>query len=122
VNHNGWYLQDVVRTPDAPRGALEGSMALALDTFRDEDFEFVSNGPLPFWRPHELWSDPDQLGAIGNHVLKFFDRQYRFHGINQFRSKFEPDRVSPLYVLRTKRLITPTVAHSLTKQLNARVQ
>jgi lysylphosphatidylglycerol synthetase-like protein (DUF2156 family) len=121
VSAQGWYLQDVVRTPDAPRGALEGSMSLALDTFRDEGFTFVSNGPLPFWRPHELWSDPDQLGAIGNRVLKFFDRQYRFHGINQFRSKFEPDRVSPLYVLRTRRLITPSVARSLTKMLNTRL-
>jgi lysylphosphatidylglycerol synthetase-like protein (DUF2156 family) len=121
VSAEGWYLQDVVRTPDAPRGALEGAMALALDTFRDEGFTFVSNGPLPFWRPHEFWSDPDQLGAIGNRVLKFFDRQYRFHGINQFRSKFEPDRLSPLYVLRTRRLITPSVARSLTKMLNTRL-
>lgn len=121
VSAEGWYLQDVVRTPDAPRGALEGAMALALDTFRDEGFSFVSNGPLPFWRPHEFWSDPHQLGAIGNRVLKFFDRQYRFHGINQFRSKFEPDRLSSLYVLRTRRLITPSVARSLTKMLNSRL-
>jgi lysylphosphatidylglycerol synthetase-like protein (DUF2156 family) len=121
VSSQGWYLQDVVRTPDAPRGALEGAMALALDTFRDEGFSFASNGPLPFWRPHEFWSDPDQLGAIGNRVLKFFDRQYRFHGINQFRSKFEPDRLSPLYVLRTRRLITPGAGRSLTKMLNSRL-
>ncbi|HVB50724.1 MAG TPA: phosphatidylglycerol lysyltransferase domain-containing protein [Acidimicrobiales bacterium] len=122
VSSEGWYLQDIVREPDAPRGALEGAMALALDTFRDEGFTFVSNGQLPFWRPHEFWSDPDQLGAIGNRVLKFFDRQYRFHGINQFRSKFEPDRLSPFYVLRTRRLVTPGVARSLTKMLNTRLR
>jgi len=121
VSGDGWYLQDIVRTPDAARGALEGAMALALDTFRDEGFTFVSNGPLPFWRPHESWSDPYQLGAIGNRVLKFFDSQYRFHGINQFRSKFEPDRLSPLYVLRSRRLITPSVARSLTKMLNGKM-
>jgi phosphatidylglycerol lysyltransferase len=121
VSKNGWYLQDIVRTPDAPRGALEGAMALALDTFRDEGFVVASNGPLPFWRPHEEWNEPHELGAIGNIVMKFFDRQYRFHGINQFRSKFESDRTSPLYVLRTRRLVTPGVARSLTKVLNKRL-
>lgn len=118
VSRRGWYLQDIVRLPDAPRGALEGAMAFALDTLRDEGFAFASNGPLPFWRPDQQWSDPDQLGAIGNRVLRFFDRQYRFGGINQFRSKFEPDRIIPLYVLRSRRLITPGVARSLTALLN----
>jgi lysylphosphatidylglycerol synthetase-like protein (DUF2156 family) len=110
VSHEGWYLQDIVRSPEAPLGALEGAMSLALDTFRDEEFAFASNGPLPFWRPHDHWSDPHELGAIGNGVIKFFDRQYRFAGINQFRSKFEPDRTIPLYVLRSRRLVTPNVA------------
>ncbi len=118
VSRDGWYLQDVVRTPEAPRGALEGAMALALDTFRDEGFTFASNGPLPFWRPHEAWTDPDQLGAFGNQILKFLDSQYRFRGINQFRSKFEPDRATPLYTLRSRRMITPSVGRSLTQVLN----
>lgn len=95
-------------------------MALALDTFRDEGFAFASNGPLPFWRPNEQWTDPHQLGAVGNRVLRFFDRQYRFRGINQFRSKFEADRTIPLYVLRTRGVITPRVARSLIQLLNTR--
>jgi phosphatidylglycerol lysyltransferase len=118
VNKDGWYLQDIVRAPDAPRGALEGAMAFALDTFQKEGYAFVSNGPLPFWRPDESWSDPHKFGFIGNQVTNFFNRQYRFRGINQFRSKFDPDRVEPLYVLRSRRLITLGVARSLTKLLN----
>lgn len=118
VNQDGWYLQDIVRAPDAPRGALEGAMAYALDIFQKDGYGFVSNGPLPFWRPDERWSDPHQFGVIGNHVTNFFNRQYRFRGINQFRSKFDPDRVEPLYVLRSRRFITLGVARSLTKLLN----
>ncbi len=120
VSNAGWYLHDIVRHRDAPRGALEGSMALALDTFRDEGFAFASNGPLPFWRPSDSWSDPDQLGMFGNRVLKYFDHQYRFQGINQFRSKFEPDRTMPLYVLRSPKFITPGIGHSITQLLNKR--
>ena len=120
VSNEGWYLHDIVRHPEAPRGALEGSMALALDTFRDEGFAFASNGPLPFWRPSESWSNPDQLGVFGNRVLKYFDHQYRFQGINQFRSKFEPDRTMPLYVLRWPKFITPGIGRSIIQLLNKR--
>jgi phosphatidylglycerol lysyltransferase len=118
VNERGWYLQDIVRLPGAPRGSLEGAMALALDTFRDAGYEFASNGPLPFWRPEDGWSDPHELGPLGRRVFAYFDRQYRFSGINQFRSKVEPDRTIPLYVLRTRRLISPGVARSLQRMLN----
>ncbi len=118
VSHDGWYLQDIVRAPDAPRGALEGAMAFAIETFQKEEYRFVSNGPLPFWRPDEQWTDPHQFGVVGNQVLRFFNRQYRFKGINQFRSKLEPDRVTSLYVLRTKRVITPGVGRSLIRLLN----
>ncbi len=118
VNAKGWYLQDIVRVPGAPRGALEGAMAHALDTLRDDGYAVVSNGPLPFWRPHESWNDQYQFGPLGNRIMKLFDRQFRFGGINQFRSKFEPDWTEPLYVLRSRRIITPRAARSLTQLLN----
>jgi len=118
INAKGWYLQDIVRIPSAPRGALEGAMAFALDVLRDDGYAVASNGPLPFWRPHEHWSDAHQLGPLGNRVMKMFDHQFRFGGINQFRSKLEPDWTETLYVLRSRRLITPWAARSLTQILN----
>lgn len=121
VSDEGWYLQDIVRRPNAPRGALEGAMAFALDTLRDDGFAFATNGPLPFWIPYEGWSDPDQLGALGQRVFNFFDRRYRFLGINTFRPKFTPDRALPLYLLRSRRLVSPIVARSLTHVLNRKL-
>lgn len=121
VNRRGWYLQDVVRLPDAPRGALEGAMALALDTFRDEGFDFASNGPLPFWRPDHHGPNEHDLGWVGQRTIEFFDRQYRFRGISQFRSKFAADEVRPLYILRSRRLVTPGVAASLRTLLTERI-
>lgn len=118
INATGWYLQDIVRLAEAPRGSLEGAMTLALDTLRDEGYAVASNGPLPFLQPEEGGRDPHHLGPIGRRVLTFFDRQYRFSGINQFRSKLEADRVEHLYVLRTKGLITPGVARSIQQLLN----
>jgi lysylphosphatidylglycerol synthetase-like protein (DUF2156 family) len=97
-------------------------MAYALDVFQKDGYRFVSNGALPFWRPDEQWSDPNQFGVVGNQVLRFFNRQYRFRGINQFRSKLEPDRVTSLYVLRSRRVISPRVGWSLIKLLNRKTK
>jgi phosphatidylglycerol lysyltransferase len=118
INATGWYLQDIVRLAEAPRGSLEGATALALDTLRDEGYAVASNGPLPFWQSEGVPRDPHHLGAFGRRVLTFFDHQYRFSGINQYRSKLEADTVEHLYVLRTKGLITPGIARSIQHLLN----
>jgi lysylphosphatidylglycerol synthetase-like protein (DUF2156 family) len=117
INARGWYLQDPVRVPEAPRGALEGAMALALETFRDEGYSIASNGPLPFWRPDGSTETTQPLGLLGARVQRYFDDRYRFQHINQFRSKLVADSTTPLYVLRSHRLVTPGVARSLTHLL-----
>ncbi len=117
INAKGWYLQDPVRAPRAPRGALEGAMALALDTLRDEGYAVASNGPLPFWHPEEGATDSKPLGPLANRILGYFDQRYRFQHINQFRAKFQPDATMPVYVLRSHRVVTPGVARSMTTLL-----
>ena len=85
-------------------------MALALDTLRDEGYAYADNGPLPSAAPAARPGPSTRWARFGNLVLRYFDHRYRFSSINQFRSKFEPDRIAPLYVLRSHRLITPGVA------------
>lgn len=121
VNADGWYLQDPVRLDSAPRGALEGCFVAALDALRDDGYKFASNGPLPFWRPEGTEVNEHALGPVGQRVIKFFDRQYRFKGINQFRSKLDPDNVEPLYLILSKRFITPRVAGAVVKVLTKRL-
>ena len=54
-------------------------------------------------------------------MVNFFDRQYRFKGINQFRSKLDPDRIEPLYILLSRRMITPGAARSIVRVLTKRL-
>lgn len=112
-----WYLQDPVRDPSAPRGALEGAMAHALDTLRDDGATVASNGILPFWHVGDGTASPHQSGLFVRRVVALFDRLYRFRAINQFRSKFTPDAVSAVYVVRSRRFLTPLVVRSLVKLL-----
>ncbi len=117
VSGESWYLQDPVRDPSAPRGALEGAMAHAMDRLRDDGFTSVSNGILPFWRPDDGTATPLQSGLFTRRLIGLFDRLYRFQSINQFRSKFIPDEVVAVSVLRSRRWITPPVVRSLVKIL-----
>ncbi len=117
INSRGWYLQDLVRTPHAPRGALEGTLILALDTLRDEGYTTASNGPLAFWHPSEGQTDNHPLGPVANRVIAYFDRRYRFQNINQFRSKVAADSLRATYLLRSDRMVTPRVVRSLVQLL-----
>ncbi|MGC8510521.1 MAG: phosphatidylglycerol lysyltransferase domain-containing protein [Acidimicrobiales bacterium] len=117
INAHDWYLQDLVRVPTAPRGALEGAIALALSTLRDDGFSRASHGPLAFWHPHHDSQPGQRLGVLGNLVVHHFDRRYQFQAINQFRVKFVPDRVEPLYVVWSRRATAPLAALSLTRLL-----
>ncbi len=117
INALDWYIQDLVRVPTAPRGALEGAIALALSTLRDDGFSHASHGPLAFWHPHRE-PEPDQrLGVLGSRVVRSFDRRYQFQAINQFRVKFVPDRVESLYVAWSRRATSPLAVRSLTRLL-----
>ena len=93
----------------------------ALDAFRDDGYKFASNGPLPFWRPEGATPNEHELGPVGKRVVDFFDRQYRFKGIDQFRSKLDPDRIEPLYLLVSRRFITPNTARAVVKVLTKRL-
>ncbi|CAB4717125.1 MAG: DUF2156 domain-containing protein [Actinobacteria bacterium] len=121
VSSEGWYLQDPVRLDTAPRGALEGCFIAAMDAFRDDGYKFASNGPLPFWSPEGAPPNAHRLGPVGMRVVNFFDRQYRFRGINQFRSKLDPDRVEPLYIVVSRRVLTPGTARSIVRVLTKRI-
>ena len=117
INADSWYLQDPVRDPDAPRGALEGAMAYALDALRNDGYLWASNGPLPFWRAGGEQGHDHSLGPLGDRVLAYFDRRYRFARINRFRAKFVPDVTKPVYVIRSHRIVTPPVVASLVRLL-----
>ncbi len=120
LNDHGWYLQDIVRRPDAERGALEGAMAHALSTLRDDGFTIASNGPLPLWSPDSKGDPLAALGPLGRRIFPIFDKSFRFSGINQFRSKIEPDTHVGLHVAYTKAALAPWSIWSLTRLLQHR--
>jgi len=117
VSDESWYLQDIVRRPDAPRGALEGAIAESIVAIQRDGATRLSNGPLPLWSPEDGDMRTAQLGPLGRSILRTFDRSFRFRGINTFRTKLAPDEIVPLFVLYSRRGLSPTSIWSLLQLL-----
>ncbi len=108
VSRRGQYLQDVVRLPDAPRGANELAMLTAMQTFQAEGVEFVTGGIVPFFDPDREHSN----GAGGKSralrwIVSHFDHLFHFAGLQQFRAKFVPTRLVDVYALLWPGVLTP---------------
>ena len=115
VSWRGWYLQDLVRHPLAPRGATEIVTLSAIERLRDDGAEFVTAGIVPFL-------ESDVLGTAAPHgvakwAVQYFDRLFRFSGLKQFRSKFPATRTEPVYVAYWPKVMTPLVVWDLARVL-----
>jgi lysylphosphatidylglycerol synthetase-like protein (DUF2156 family) len=96
VSRRRYYLQDVMRRPQSPRGATELAVVGAFEALRDDGVSFATMGIVPFFGPKPSvddgsWSDLAQI------VMRRL--VYRFDGLHQFRAKFSPSRVEPVFAL-----------------------
>jgi phosphatidylglycerol lysyltransferase len=108
VSFRGWYLQDLVRHPEAPRGATELATLTAIEKLRDLGAEFVTTGIVPFLEPDgEAKIRPPS--GIAMWAVRHFDRLFRFSGLKQFRSKFPATRAEPTYIAYWPSVLTPMV-------------
>jgi lysylphosphatidylglycerol synthetase-like protein (DUF2156 family) len=117
VSWRGWYLQDLVRHPEAPRGATELATLTAIEHLRDSGAGFVTSGIVPFLEPDEPPSIRPPSG-VAMWIIRHFDKLFRFTGLKQFRSKFPATRAEPIYIAYWPSVLTPMVAwdvaHTLT--------
>lgn len=88
---NGWLLNHLMTTPDAPHGTPELLVITALETVRNEGCHFVTFGSVP---PHHLgkFVGMGKMSAWITKIIFQFTR-FIFHldGHNKFWEKFNPD-------------------------------
>ncbi len=106
VSDRGFYLQDLVRAPDAPRGVSELVTIAALETFRAEGLSHATAGLVPFFDPLGIRARTPRSKVVAT-CIRHFDRMYRFSGLQQFRGKFAMATVEPAYVLHWPTALTP---------------
>ena len=118
---NGWYLEDVLREPDAPQGTATLLVVEALAGLKQEGFALATLGtaPLALDGPEEMPASQHPVVAGG---LRLASRQlsgfYNFEGLRRFKGKFVPSWWESEYVL-TQRGVTipPRVGHAIVRAL-----
>jgi phosphatidylglycerol lysyltransferase len=100
---NGWLIEQIIRGRAAPNGTNELLLDAAIRALAVDRAEYVTLGlsplsravtqePLPPWRIRLL------LAWVRVHGRRF----YNFEGLEQFKSKFQPEGWEPIYAVTNR--------------------
>ncbi len=87
----GWYLEDLVRVPDATNGATELLVVEAMARLRADGAAYATLGIAP------LRGSEDQIDRRSRWLtpalrwaFEYFDRRYHFATLSRYKAKFGP--------------------------------
>jgi pimeloyl-ACP methyl ester carboxylesterase len=107
---DGWYLEDILRLPNAPSGTADLLVVEALSELKRSGAKLATLGTSP------LATDGDVEPEIHNHELvadtvrnaaRCFAGVYNFEGLRRFKAKFAPSWWESEYVLFPRELAAP---------------
>ena len=107
---NGWYLEDVLRSRDAPNGTTDLLVVEVLDLLKRYGAHLATLGSAPM--AMEGIIDPtvhdsrwlSKAVRVGANCCYVF---YNFDGVRRFKAKFAPSWWESEYVLMSKEVTTP---------------
>ncbi len=116
----GWYVEDVIRAPDAPTGTATLLVAGALKALKAEGVTLVTLGTAPL-----ATAGDDQVPCESRVVARTLDLAsrrlsafYNFEGLRRFKSKFVPSFWESEYALHQRGVtIPPRVGHAIVRAL-----
>ena len=113
----GWYLEDVLRSPDAPKGTADLLVFETLKSLAEQGAKMATLGTVPL---SENGADEISTGSyiLAQKILKFAEKNlnsiYNFKGLQCFKSKFVPCWWESEFVLVPKGFfVSPRVARAL---------
>jgi lysylphosphatidylglycerol synthetase-like protein (DUF2156 family) len=114
---DGWYLEDLVRVPEAVNGATELLVGEALARLAGRSAAFA----LAPMRGLDRQLDPRArwLGRALALTIRGFDRRYGFRAIARYEARFRPTEWRPRYVAFLPALPRPAVVRAAVRYLTA---
>ena len=112
----GWYLEDVLREPDAPAGAATLLVFEALQALKKDGAELATLGtaPLATDGSNEISSEQSVVARALRVASKRFSGVYNFEGLRRFKGKFAPSWWESEYVVAQRGVaIPPRVANAV---------
>jgi len=116
----GWYLEDVIRAPNAPGGMTTLLVAETLKRLKDEGAILATLGTAPLAN-----EGADDVPTENRRVARALDMAssklggfYNFAGLRQFKGKFVPSWWESEYALHQRGVaIPPRVGHAIVRAL-----
>ncbi len=115
---SGWFLEDLVRRPDAPMGATEALVVAALEALAAEGAEraWMDIAPLR-GSEQQLDGRARVLFRAAAPAISFFDSRYHFRALSTYLAKFQPTAWTPTYVALNPPLPTVGVIRAVSALL-----
>jgi phosphatidylglycerol lysyltransferase len=106
---NGWFLEDLIRQPDAAPGATEALVVEALRVLAAEGAEHAWMDVAPLHgTDQQLDRRARLLLRAAAPAISLFDARYHFHGLTTYLTKYRPTSWTPRYIALNPPL--PTIA------------
>lgn len=111
----GWYLEDLIRRPDAERGVSELLVVEGLSHLAAEGAELatLATSLLAGINPDGLSTPFKQLARAMKLIYGHSDAFYHFKAIHRFKSKFAPSFVEPEYAAIYPPRIRPRMIYAV---------
>lgn len=93
----GWYLEDLIRRPDAERGVSELLVVEAMQHLAAEGAELATLGTSPL-AGIKVEGQFKLTSAILGFIYRNFDSFYHFKQLHRFKAKFAPTFVDPEFI------------------------
>ena len=107
---NGWYLEDVLRSKNAPNGTTDLLVVEVLDSLKRDGARLATLGTTLM--ATEGVTDPDVhvcrvLSRLSWSVAGCFSIFYNFDGVRRFKAKFAPSWWESEYILMSNNVTAP---------------
>jgi phosphatidylglycerol lysyltransferase len=115
-----WYLEDVLREPDAPQGTSTLLVFEALAQLKAEGASLATLGtsPLAPDGPNELPAEHRKSQRVLDVASRRLSAFYNFEGLRRFKAKFVPSWWESEYVLGQRSVtMPPRVGHAIVRAL-----
>jgi phosphatidylglycerol lysyltransferase len=105
---NGYLVELLARSPDAPNGVSELLIDAAMRQFASDRCSYVTLGlvALASAVQPEMRSNPMWLRGMTKFARAHANRFYNFRGLEQFRVKMKPHHWEPIYAISNEKHFT----------------